>query len=133
MQVGLQSLNGVFTKLMYFEHEGEVHAGEAHIDYHTTLLAYGRIAVVSNGRTSEYEWPTLIPIPAEVVHELICRSPFAIVICIHRLELSEDAGDIIDVTKIPAGTPQWSRLFKPLTRSEARAIIERRNVQLPAK
>ena len=96
-------VSNMWVKQMLFEHAGDVHPGHAHTFDHQTLLGAGKLEVWANGKTTEYEAPTIIYIRAGIRHGMRALADKTVVYCIHPLRDGERVEDIIDPKSIPNG------------------------------
>lgn len=103
---------------MTFKKIGDMNEGHAHSFHHFTLVAAGKVQVVSNNRASTYEAHDMIWIPKGIAHTMIALEPFTVVYCIQACHKAEDPGDVLDDAKVPGGTPDWAKVY-PIMESQA--------------
>lgn len=119
-------VGNVFTKMMVFKDVGAVMEGHSHVYDHVTLIASGKVAITSNGRTTEFEGPHLVVIPKGVTHRIRALEPWTVAVCIHAVHSKESPEDILDVSMLPEGTPPWS--FAALL-TEGEVLVEERSAR----
>lgn len=103
----------LWSKQMLFAKAGDYEQGHSHLFDHLTLLAYGKLSVEVDGKTTEFSAPQMIYIKAGKTHKLIALQDNTVAYCIHALRDGDSVEDILDPAMIPNGIyPQT--LSKPL-------------------
>lgn len=92
----------LFSKMMFFAKEGDIEIGHTHNHDHLTLLAYGKLQVTVEGKTTIFNAPHMIYINKDKIHELVALKDNTVAYCIHALRDSI-TGDILDPSMIPGG------------------------------
>lgn len=132
---------------MVFKKEGAQYGGDAHTRHHLTLVATGRVGVISNGRETVVQRGDMIWIPRAIPHllralpdpdaktkeqldgmtpdqlkELVMalqdELAMPVVYCIQALSKKDHPGEVLDDLVIPGGTPDWAKV-EPLLMKDA--------------
>lgn len=96
-------VSNVWVKQMVFENAGDVNSGHDHLFDHQTLLAYGEVEVIVNGKSKSFVAPTIIYIRAGQLHEIKATKAGTVCYCIHPIRDGDRVEDIIDPADIPDG------------------------------
>jgi quercetin dioxygenase-like cupin family protein len=110
--IGLAKVANLFSRMMVFNHAGDIEHGHTHSFDHLTLLASGSLKVTVDGQATEFKAPHMIYIHKDKEHELVALEDNTVAYCIHALR-DVDTGDILDPSMIPAGVDPLS-LSKPV-------------------
>ena len=102
-KISIGCVANLYSRQMYFEKAGDVEIGHAHNFDHLSLLAYGSVICIVDGKESRFFAPTMIYIKKDKVHELTAMEDETVVYCIHALRDGDGVNDIIDPESIPAG------------------------------
>ena len=123
-KVKLGLVSNVWSKQMVFEKAGDVEQGHSHCFDHMTLLAYGKLSIKANGKSTEFAAPNMIYIRAGVEHELTALQDGTVAYCIHAIRDGERIEDIVDPSMIPDGTDAHNYLncYNPLI-SEGKPVL----------
>lgn len=100
--VQLGCVANLWSRMMYFEHAGDIEPGHTHQFDHLTLLAKGKLKVTVDGNVAEFTAPTMIYIKEGKVHELEALTDQTVAYCIHALR-DKDTGEVLDPAMIPTG------------------------------
>lgn len=95
-------VKNLWLRQMVFVKAGDADAGHAHTYDHLTLLAYGSVRVVVEGKETEFRAPHMIYIQAGKVHHIEALEDGTITYCVHALRDSE-THDILDPDQVPLG------------------------------
>ena len=104
----------LFSKMMHFEKAGDMEVGHTHCFDHLTLLANGKLKVMVQGKSTEFQAPHMIYIQKDKVHELVALEDNTLAYCIHALRNGDGVDDILDPSMIPDGITGWD-VAKALT------------------
>jgi quercetin dioxygenase-like cupin family protein len=92
----------LWLRQMYFAKAGDANEGHVHNYDHMTLLAYGKVNVHVDNKTTEFTAPHMIFIKAGKSHFIEALEDGTIAYCVHALR-DKDTAEILDPDQIPAG------------------------------
>ena len=102
-KISIGCVANLYSRQMHFVKAGDVEYGHSHPFDHLSLLAYGSVLCLVDGKSTTFHAPAMIYIAKDKLHEFIALEDNTLVYCIHALRFGEAVEDIIDPAMIPAG------------------------------